>query len=101
MIAVGFEWILKGTPDPAGAVKRMGEVLMAKTNQFDADVLWPAPPMSKNALNLRKGESSFRVIPGKSPRGLRSARSYAGYQAAPDLLPRAGHFGQVAPSKST
>ena len=38
-----------GTPDPAGAVKRMGKALKAKTNQF-ANVLWPAPPMSKNAL---------------------------------------------------
>jgi hypothetical protein len=39
-----------GTPDPAAAVKRMGEALKAKTNQFAANVLWPAPPISKNAL---------------------------------------------------
>ena len=39
-----------GTPDPAGAVKRMGKALKAKTSQFAANVLWPAPPMSKNAL---------------------------------------------------
>ena len=35
---------------PAGAVKRIGKALKAKTIQFAANVLWPAPPMSKNAL---------------------------------------------------
>jgi DNA invertase Pin-like site-specific DNA recombinase len=48
-----------GTPDPAGAVKRMGEALKARTSQFAANVL----PLIREVQTA--GYTSFNAIAGQ------------------------------------